>query len=79
MDRLRAMQIFTAVAEAGSLSAASREMGVPLTTLAACKHGRLVLSGLFMAEARAPECFCGFSDYARHEEIGVSRRGVQMR
>ncbi len=33
MDRLRAMQIFTAVAEAGSLSAASREMGVPLTTV----------------------------------------------
>ena len=33
MDRLRAMQIFTAVAEAGSLSAASREIGVPLTTV----------------------------------------------
>jgi DNA-binding transcriptional LysR family regulator len=33
MDRLRAMQIFAAVAEAGSLSAASRNLGVPLTTL----------------------------------------------
>ncbi len=33
MDRLRAIQIFTAVAEAGSLSAASRELGVPLTTV----------------------------------------------
>jgi DNA-binding transcriptional LysR family regulator len=33
MDRLRAMQIFAAVAGAGSLSAASRELGVPLTTV----------------------------------------------
>ena len=33
MDRLRAMQIFAAVAEAGSLTAASRNLGVPLTTL----------------------------------------------
>ena len=33
MDRLRAMQLFAAVAEAGSLSAASRKLGVPLTTL----------------------------------------------
>jgi DNA-binding transcriptional LysR family regulator len=33
MDRLRAMQIFTAVAEAGSLSRAGRELGVPLTTV----------------------------------------------
>jgi DNA-binding transcriptional LysR family regulator len=33
MDRLRAMQIFAVVAEAGSLSGASRELGVPLTTV----------------------------------------------
>src|SRR5262245_14698309 len=33
MDRLEAMSILVAVAEAGSLSAASRKLGVPLPTV----------------------------------------------
>lgn len=33
MDRLRAMSVFTAVAGAGSLSAAARQLGEPLTTV----------------------------------------------
>jgi DNA-binding transcriptional LysR family regulator len=33
VDRLEAMSLFVAVAEAGSLSAASRELGVPLPTV----------------------------------------------
>jgi DNA-binding transcriptional LysR family regulator len=33
MDRLRAMQMFAAVAGAGGLSAASRQLGIPLTTV----------------------------------------------
>ena len=33
MDRLRAMRIFSTVARAGSLSAAARQLGQPLTTV----------------------------------------------
>ena len=33
MDRLGAMRLFAAVADAGSLSAAGRRLGVPLTTV----------------------------------------------
>ena len=33
MDRLDAMSVLIAVAEAGSLSAASRRLGMPLTTV----------------------------------------------
>src|SRR5262245_51394229 len=42
MDRLDAMRVFVAIAEAGSLSAASRRLGLPLTSvsrrLAALEH-----------------------------------------
>jgi DNA-binding transcriptional LysR family regulator len=33
MDQLRAMTIFVAVSEAGSMSAAARELGEPLTNV----------------------------------------------
>jgi DNA-binding transcriptional LysR family regulator len=33
MDRLAAIKVFVAIAEAGSLSAAGRRLGVPLTTV----------------------------------------------